>query len=678
MDLREGQRAYKEGRFADAARHLAVAALANPADASLSLMLARTCARLDWPDLAWIYFDRVAASSGDDGLRNLANQGKAGLPQPAPTPEIRLIASGALPAPWLARARSEVRDGESALSWMIRQDAITFDRVVESLLPDMPPPPSRPARERLGMLLLHERRISQGDLKKALAAQAEGHRPLGAILVERFGLPPAALEAALRAQASLKPRLGPNDSPPALLIRWGALRREDWEAAKGHGARAFEILVAMDKLLAANVRRADAYLKVKQQLLREGRFRLGEQLITQGVIDRETLGKALAWQVDQPYRLGELLIRHRLASAERVLEALQAQLRRYDAEAESLIPPLEHPAPPPPVVEPPPRPESRRKWVLAGLAVLSLALALFFANRYTRGDFAWLEAFVLPPKAPETHERGAAELLGGIQASGPRRERATGFDPLDLPASELSGQRMSASRAEGMIGAPTAQGFVGTPTEGQLDGMPAIDGQKARPYEAGQLVGTAIGQQPVGSSGVTDSQAYQVQGGAGTQAPIASRQGATSRQSEMLALERLQYPVQAERHLAEGPAAPELGRMQERQEGQGRLQEAIGLGQLSGGAPPEGIQVRRDTAVFRLRLGRSLYDRRDVASAREEFLSAIRLDPTLSPPHYYLGRIAEDAGDRELAAKWYASYLERATAGEHTDEARARLRQLKD
>jgi tetratricopeptide (TPR) repeat protein len=159
----------------------------------------------------------------------------------------------------------------------------------------------------------------------------------------------------------------------------------------------------------------------------------------------------------------------------------------------------------------------------------------------------------------------------------------------------------------------------------------------------------------------------------GRQAANGAARRETSREGELRVLERVPYPIQQGRHLAEELPPAGQGRIQAPVNPENQLQAPIGLGRTVDGSPPESIQVRRDTAIFRLRLGRSLFERKDQASAREEFLSAIGLDPTLSPPHYYLGRIAEDRGDRELARKWYRSYLARSSGGEHSDEVRERL-----
>jgi len=637
-------------------------------------MLARACERLGWADLAWHLFDHVETASPDADTRALAAQGRASLGRQTLTLETRVMATGTVSPAQLARARFEVRDGETALSWLIRQDAIPFDKVIDAGLAGKTLPPARASRDRLGMRLLAERRITQGDLKQALSQQALRLRPLGEILVQEFGLSPSDLTHVLQSQGPLPTRFGAADAPAALLIRWGALRREHWDAAVGQGARAFEVLSANGQVLASNVRRADTYRKLKSRLMAEGRFRLGELLIAKAVIDRDVLAKALAWQVDQPYPLGELLIRRRLASAEQVVEGLIEQARRHDDTTEAMLPPVEQPPPPAPELpEATPQPPTRRRLLLIGLAGLTLVGAVAFATRYSRGDFAWLAAFVPGLEESTLRERGVAELLGGTQASGPRRERGTAFDPLDLPDSEFTTQRLTDSLGEGMIGERLDEGFVGDRLSEGFLGEPLPEERLSGSLsEASGLeaIGVPSGETSVGSSGVTDSVAY------GRQASTGPRRGETSREAELQALARVQYPMQRDQHLAEAPAEALGGRMQAPAHPDSALQAPIALGRSVDGSPPESIQVRRDTAVFRLRLGRSLYERQDTASAREEFLSAIALDPTLSPPHYYLGRIAEARGDRDIAAKWYQNYLARASGGEHSDEVRQRLKGL--
>lgn len=678
MNAKEGQRAYKEGRFDDAVRLLADSTLGSPGDLELRLMLARACVRSGDADLAWFLFDHVAARAPDDATRALAEQGRASLAAPAASLDARAVRAGVLDPVRLAKARKEAHAGESALSWLVRQDELSFDRLIEMALGGASLPPSRPARERLGMRLLADRRISQGDLKQALSQQARHLRPLGSLLTAEFGLPPDVLQSYLQTQSPLPVTLGPLDHPAALLIRWGALRQEDWETVRALGPKAFEALVAQGRVLPGNVRRAEVYRHAKRRFLLEGKVRLGEILLEQGAIDLETLGKALATQVDQPYRLGELLIRRRWASAERVVEALLEQARRYDAAAEGVLPPLEAPAPPtPPEASIPPK-HRRRLWASVGVAGAVLGLAIALGNRYVRNDYSWLALFNVSPEARERQGPGVAELLGGSQTSGPRWERATIFDPLNLPANSMEGQALSESLGEGMVGSQSAEGFVGNPLgEGMLGSA------QPRQLHSG-FVGEATGfealgrpteAERVGSSGVTDSVAY------GRQEPSGARRSAISREAELLALEKLPYPMEDQLQLGGSPSPRQATERQGGERAEGRLthdelQVPIGLNRVIAGSPPESIQVRRDTAVFRLRLGQSLLERNDALSAREEFLSAISLDPTLSPPHYFLGRIAEARGDRELAAKWYRSYLARSAAGEYPDEVSERLRAL--
>lgn len=637
-------------------------------------MLARACERLGWQDLAWHLFQHVVQATGDEASRNLARQAMEMLPPLGNDLPARLLATRTIDPVWLARARAEAQPPETALGWLLRHDACSFDKMADVWLAGRPLRPVRPMRDRLGMHLIAERRISQVDLKRALSLQALDSRPLGAILIQDFGLPPSALETALKQQSRLVPTLGSPDAPQALLMRWGALEPRDWEAARRFGAQAFDHLVAEKKVLAANVRRAEAFRQAKLRILAHAPVRLGSLLVERGVIDRETLGKALAWQVDQPYRLGELLVRHRLASPEQVLDALREQAVRVDEQAERDLPPLEvpRPAPPPPEAPPPRRPW--RAWLLGGVAVIAVAGALAFATRYSRGDFAWLSTFERLGPSPTPRAETAAEMLGGSQATGARRERVAVVDPLVLPESGITSQPLAERQHLAMLGASPSGGFVGERTGEGLTASAApaspLESERGEPLGEPQ-VGAPSEEEPVGSSGVTDSVRY------GRQAASGAKRTATSRRAELLALERLDYPaMQAQENLSRTPERFAEAPASTAERTGGQLQEPIGLGNSPQGSPPEGIQVRRDTALFRLRIGRALYERNDLASAREELLSAVSLDPTLSPPHYYLGRIAEGKGDRELAVQWYQSYLKRTAGGEFVTEVNGRLERL--
>lgn len=645
-------------------------------------MLARACERVGWSDLAWILFARIEQEARDPAAAQLAGRGRQALGKPAETLVMRAGLAGIVSGAALARARQAGRDDETPLSWLVRQDAFPFDRLVDLVLAGAPLPPARPIKERIGMRLLAERKISQGDLKQALSRQAHDSRPLGAILVQEFSLPAATLQAALQAQAPLAVRLGAQDMPPALLIRWGALKPEDWEVARIHGPRAFEILVAQGQVLPANVRRADAYRSTKQRYLREGRFRLGAILVERGLIDSETLAKALAWQVDQPYRLGELLVRYRLASVEGVLEGLIEQARRYDAAVEASLPPVEAPPPPPAETAPTPSPPppSRRKLAYGALAGIVLLAALGYGMRYSEAGFGWLSAFAPQEDASERRGPGVAELLGGSQSSGPRRERGTAFDPLNLPPGELSSQAVSTPLgegmlADGMLAEGSAEGFIGTQSGDPFLGSPLPRAEGGYPLSAGmgfEAVGTPSEAEALGTSGEQQSVTYAPQSATG------GRQRETSRERELEAARQIRYPMQAQQTLGDNPAQALGGSIQPRISTGEELQPPLALTQRPAGSPADSLQVRQETAVFRLRLGISLYERKDAASAREEFLSAIGLDPTLAPPHYYLGRIAEDRGDKLLARTWYESYLARAAGGENADEVRERLRGIGD
>ncbi len=210
-----------------------------------------------------------------------------------------LVAHDLLSSDQLARAFEQARPEEALEAALYRLGSAPLPMWLEAIVgkPRLPGPSSRPFDDRLGMRLLSAHAITQGQLKQALAAQADEAvtHPLGQLL----DAPPSAIARVAAAQRPVVTPLAEADALGEVLIRWGCVSRSDWMTAQLAGPQPQLRLVEAHKLLAAHLTRAQTYRQNLQRLLASRQVRIGAILVEQG-LDRATLGKALAWQVDQP------------------------------------------------------------------------------------------------------------------------------------------------------------------------------------------------------------------------------------------------------------------------------------------------------------------------------------------------------------------------------------------
>lgn len=87
-------------------------------------------------------------------------------------------------------------------------------------------------------------------------------------------------------------------------------------------------------------------------------------------------------------------------------------------------------------------------------------------------------------------------------------------------------------------------------------------------------------------------------------------------------------------------------------------------------------EVKRSSAMFRLRLGEAMHAKKDDNSAAVEYLAALSADPALALPYFRLGQMLEKEGEKRRAREHFERYLKLAPTSEFADEARDRLKKL--
>lgn len=672
-----GRRAYREGRFAEAAERLHVAVLATPHDATLRLMLARCLEQDHRADLARQQFRFVLASAPDPVSRRLAFQALATLDTPGDVLVHALIRSGKLTQDEWAAAQQARRADESMLAALLRQTRLALqDLILARFGPrGLPAGTDRPLVERLGARLVTSGHASQVQIKQALMTQVATHQPLGEILCATHAVRPEAVQQALAQQVRMAARLTDLEGLGPLLIRWGVLTPEAWHEALKLGGSPARILVSRKLVMPEHLQRVQRFQQAKVALLAEHRFRLGSVLIEAGVIAPDALARALASQLDQPFPLGEVLIMQRLCSPEAVLEGLMAQQRRYDEAIEATLPPLpEPPPPPPPAVEDPLERQTdwRRRWLAAGLAAVVL-YAAWYGTRYGISHYGWLGGGTWPAfsreRAPHPEREAALQPASRAERA---PEMSNRMDPLELP----DRANLGAEATSGMLpGDPPTRFPTEAPDPWQSGSAGGLSG--ARPGDPTP----ELGFQDPSSEG---SPAY----------PMLNREGdaAPTSPDPMAPMARGALDAQRE------PAGPMLGQPRATREGDGhsadpmRRAEGVRTDLPPGVPPPPAVPmgasrlptaadmddraVDRSTALFRYRLGVSDWEHGKYQDARQEFNAALKYDPGNPLTFYYLGRLAELGADPAHARRYYEEYLRRMPNGEHQDEARFHLGRL--
>lgn len=682
----EGRNAYRAGRYDEAARHLRHAVADAPQDSAVRLMLARSLEQGRHFEQAREHFRHVALNSSHPEHQRLASQALAELDNPPDELTHRLIRAGHLTEAELARAIAQRRPDETPLSAVLRTTGVRFSDLVAVRFGPHGHSPSfeRPLSDRIGMRLVANKAITQFQLKQALMAQAQAVRPLGRILAESFGVSEAAIREAALTHAPPAPKLAESDSLGSTLVRWGLITSKQWQQVLLAGRSPAETLVAHHLCNRDHLMRVQAYQKAKLGALAERKHRLGDVLVSLGSLDRETLAKMLACQVDQPFMFGELLVMQRACSPEAVLEGLAEQHRRYDEDAEAFLPPLEPVQPPEPLKaleEPPSRPDRRRQWAIALAAATLLGYGAWYGLRYSGNNYGWLAMFRQASPEGQAASRGAiGELRGGSDPSAGPQEPASRFDPLNVPQTQAEVGRAGA-QMEGQAPEPY-EPFArdGAPTTPNLNvqsselspGGPAKTGfQPEVSFERDATMRSGASY-PMQRAEGADSDRYATtprepgdpmrraegpQGRAGAPAPIAERQGPQGARYGMGAPEG----ANAITPPAKVPRAPVA---------------RVGNRNLAAQNELDDGTVNQSSSVFRFRLGQAYFSQGKLESARQEFQAARAADPKNPLPLYYLGRLSEQRGGREVARTYYREYLEQAPNGEFSGDAGARLRQL--
>ncbi|HEY9900325.1 MAG TPA: tetratricopeptide repeat protein [Pantanalinema sp.] len=598
-----------------------------------------------------------------------------------------LVNAGTISTADRDRAAEALRERETLLNALLRVSPLRFaDLVTLHFGPNgLPSHGERSLNDRLGARLIAAKALTQFQLKQALMAQVHQPQPLGRLLQEGHGVSASAIQAALGSQEVLKPRLSDADQLGPLLIRWGILSPEQWRAVLAAGRNPAQTLLAQHLCNKEHLQRAHLYLQEKRALFLRRRHRLGEVLVATRVLDRETLAKALACQVDQPFMLGELLVMQRYCSPEAVLEGLAEQQRRYDADAEALLPPLtpvlppELPAPEPEPEEAP-RPDRRRAIALALAVTVIIGSATWYGMRFQKGDFGWLGMFARPGQAGKSPGRSApGDVLSGSASAPQDQGPASRYDDLSIPGAEATLQGSSASLLADL---------------GLRDDPFAKDGAPSTPN-------TMPPMSELPSQGVRGEGVFAAPEGAGppraTQAnPMSGPAGAPSSRYPMS-----HDPVPAPQPAGQGVSAPSPF-----SSSQPSLNARLTLDPMRGregdaaftppaNVPPPPVEpsrrklttapsdldertINRSGAVFHYRLGQANFAQGRTAAARQEFLAALATDPDNPLPLYYLGRLEEAAGRGAEARKAYERYLARLPNGEFRAEVAIRIQRLKN
>ncbi|HEY9857465.1 MAG TPA: tetratricopeptide repeat protein [Stenomitos sp.] len=685
----EGRNAYRAGRFDEAARHLLQAVAEAPHDSALRLMLARSLEQDRQLEAARDHFRHVVQNASLPEHQRLAAQALAELDNPSDELTHRLIRSGTLTDAELQHAIAQRRPEETPLSAVLRTTGTRFSDLVavrfgpQGLHPNI----ERPLTERIGMRLVGAKAITQFQLKQALMAQARTMRPLGRILAESQGVSEASLHEAAHAHTPPTPKLTEADSLGSVLIRWGVITPTQWQQVLLARRSAAETLVALHLCNRDHLMRVQAYQKAKLAALAERRHRLGDVLVGLGSLDRETLAKMLACQVDQPFLFGELLVMQRACTPEAVLEGLAEQERLYTEDAESFLPPLEPMQPPDPVKEieeQAAKPDRRRRWALALGAAALLGYGAWYGLRYGATNYGWLSMFRQPTDSRPGAKGLMGELRGGSGQDEAPQEPGSRFDPLDMPdnqadvgrpGAQMEGRPATPDQPFAADGAPTPPNAnvqmseLAPGNDAQRGAQPemAFDRNSAErsnvtyPMESGSGLGSDryAMSRPEGAAPQGDPMrpAEGPQGRTGAPAPEAERMGPQGARYGMRGAEgdRTLNPP------AKMPGAPVT---------------RLGARTLNTANDMDEGAVSQSSAIFRFRLGQAYFSQGKLESARQEFLAARQSDPKNPIPLYYLGRLSEQRGAPQAAGDYYRQYLKQAPNGEFSDEATARLRQV--
>ncbi|HBN10285.1 MAG TPA: hypothetical protein DD435_17150 [Cyanobacteria bacterium UBA8530] len=584
-----------------------------------------------------------------------------------------LLESGFLPKETLLQAAKQRREEETLGTTLLRLDLETLERMIEAVIGRgrLPHGIARPFSERIGFLAAGQK---QSILKQALSRQAHEAQPLG-VLLERFGLSPASVKEALARQKPVRPTLPEADSLGEILVCWGIVDRTALASLRAAGGAPLEAALLSGKHCPPEViERAKRYARDLSRELTGGKRRLGTILIARGTLTGEQLEKALAWQVDQPYPLGELLVQHRLCSPEEVIAALKEQFQGYREEIEVLLPPLPHKEFELEIERKEEKKDRRMLLLWGGMALVSIVglaftLKPFIPLPWLRSGSVENEAYAIPEALigdkgrlgagtnPLEHKpldpggAGAVSLPEALQNT----ESAPSYRPGALkpsPTETFLGEekRLSLDSATLSLSAPgrMSQDFNDSGEPGKVG---ALEKSNNLPplVPSPLLSGLPETGKAKNESGTFDGK-YEQKG-----SWQAKQEGRFSRLN----------PAQI--HAEEKKMGVSF-------EGKGAQPGMNGAMDLD---TKDGKNIKRSSAVFRSRLGEALLRTGEINSAAIEFLAAIALDPTVALPYFHLGSILEKKRDFEGARAHYQRYLEFAPNSEFSDDAREGLERTK-
>ena len=246
--------------------------------------------------------------SGDLGLRDLL-EGYAVLPRET-----------------LENATDLAQDGESLGGALVRLKLIKLEDLVRGAIgPGRHFRPKNHGANDVGRALCNKEKVTPAKLKEALSRQVKEKLPLGQILVEMKAVKPEDLTKIETPAISLPDF----DLPGEFLVRSGKITRSEMlhytlRASKKQ-TTLVEELVEEQKVTTDDADYAQRVHDIKARYRLEGRHRLGEILIEQGLVTEQELLDRLQYQVDHAAPVGALLVAAKIITPEQLVDALKVQ-----------------------------------------------------------------------------------------------------------------------------------------------------------------------------------------------------------------------------------------------------------------------------------------------------------------------------------------------------------------
>jgi hypothetical protein len=191
----------------------------------------------------------------------------------------------------------------------------------------------------LGWDLMADGLLEPSELREAITRQVEYPKPLIQLILASTPLSPQEVEPVAEEARKRKVTRPARDRLGEILVRQGMLSRAHLQDALSQQMRDSGVplgeLLRTRGVPGPAIQDALQRQMIKDQLRFGGQARLGEILVKRGAISRQQLLDALLAQIDQPLPLGEMLIRRGMASPEQIYLALSQQDMTLDALVDS-------------------------------------------------------------------------------------------------------------------------------------------------------------------------------------------------------------------------------------------------------------------------------------------------------------------------------------------------------